>query len=147
MSPREQLRRRGVRLWLEDGELRYEPPAGGMTLDLLAELREHRAVLVEELEQDPGGTAEPSKPPRWRTYSDDVKQWPSAVRRVWRATAARYQHTRDMEGKEAEYSAWLDIMRGRVPLPVVEVAQRADGSWPGWAERLPARVVWKVRPC
>jgi pyochelin synthetase len=47
----------GVRLWVEDGRLRYRAPKGVMTPQRLAELREHRDALIVELRAAEAPTA------------------------------------------------------------------------------------------
>lgn len=50
MSPRElfqELRRRGVDLYLVEDKLRYSAPLGAITPDLLLQIAKHRVALVE----------------------------------------------------------------------------------------------------
>jgi len=45
------LRERQIKLWLEDGRLRYTAPQGSMTDELLEMLRSHKAEIIEFLDQ------------------------------------------------------------------------------------------------
>ena len=52
MSPVEllsRMRSHDIRLWAEEGELRYSAPKGAITHDLLAEIRAHKEELLEQL--------------------------------------------------------------------------------------------------
>ena len=52
MSPVElmsRLRSHDIRLWAEEGQLRYSAPKGAMTRDLLAEIKTHKEELLEQL--------------------------------------------------------------------------------------------------
>ncbi len=49
MSAVAELAPLGVRLWAEDGRLRYDAPAGVMTAARLATLCEHKAAILAEL--------------------------------------------------------------------------------------------------
>jgi amino acid adenylation domain-containing protein len=49
------LHKRDIRLWVEDGRLRYDAPAGSLTPDLLALLKQKKAdliALLQEIRQD-----------------------------------------------------------------------------------------------
>ena len=45
------LRRRGVRLWSQNGELRYQAPKGAVGLGELANLKAHKSEILQMLEQ------------------------------------------------------------------------------------------------
>jgi pyochelin synthetase len=45
-----ELERDGFEIWLEEGRLRYRGPQGALTDERLAQLRKHRAELIEELQ-------------------------------------------------------------------------------------------------
>lgn len=47
------LRQKGVKLWVDNGELRYQARKGSLRADELAELRGMRADLIAELSQSP----------------------------------------------------------------------------------------------
>ena len=55
------LGRRGVRLWLEDGVVRYRAPAGSLTYADLDHLRSHRAEIVSLL-RGPANACVPAAP-------------------------------------------------------------------------------------
>jgi pyochelin synthetase len=48
-----ELEGQGVRIWAEDGSLRYRAPKGVMTQDRLEELREHKEALLEQVSNGP----------------------------------------------------------------------------------------------
>lgn len=45
------LAARGIQLWVQDGKLQYQAPKDAVTPQLLAELKEHKAALLDLLEQ------------------------------------------------------------------------------------------------
>ena len=55
----EELTRLGVRLWAEGDRLRYDAPAGVMTAERVAAVRENKLLLLAEL------TAPPAPRPWW----------------------------------------------------------------------------------
>ena len=54
------LRHKGVKLWFDNGELRYQARKGSLSADELAELRRMRAEIIAELSQS--ANPEPSNP-------------------------------------------------------------------------------------
>ena len=52
-----ELRRRGIRVWAEDGRLRYEAPAGALDEPLRAAVKERRADLLERLAEGEAAVA------------------------------------------------------------------------------------------
>ncbi|MBP2231644.1 amino acid adenylation domain-containing protein [Azospirillum agricola] len=53
----DELERHNIRLWLEDGQLRFKAPAGAMTADRKARVRAHRQALIDRLAADDGPAA------------------------------------------------------------------------------------------
>jgi hypothetical protein len=49
----EDLRRQGVRVWVEDGELRYRGPKKALTPEALAGLKAHKAEILDLLQPEP----------------------------------------------------------------------------------------------
>jgi pyochelin synthetase len=45
----ERCRKAGIRLWAEDGALRYDAPKGAMTPELATNLKAHKPALVKAL--------------------------------------------------------------------------------------------------
>jgi hypothetical protein len=61
----ESVRRKGVRLWLEDGELRYEAPKNALTPEDIERLRASRNRIIAVLQKSAGlETTEPGLDPR-----------------------------------------------------------------------------------
>jgi amino acid adenylation domain-containing protein len=58
------LRDRGIRLWSEDGQLRYSAPPGGMDEDIRARVRAQRDALIAWLAQGQAPAAAPRALPR-----------------------------------------------------------------------------------
>jgi pyochelin synthetase len=52
-----ELEGQGVRIWAEDGSLRYRAPKGVMTQDRLEALREHKEALLEQVSNGSGAAA------------------------------------------------------------------------------------------
>lgn len=71
----------------------------------------------------------------------EVDRWPSQVGAVWEAVV-REGLRRCLDELEAQWAAYAQIMRGKVPLPRLTVHQLPEGGFPGWAERLPAEITW-----
>lgn len=74
-------------------------------------------------------------------FLGEVDLWPSKIWSVWQAVVREGQRRR-LQKREAQWTAYDQIMRGKVPLPRLTVHQLPGGGFPGWAERLPARVTW-----
>jgi amino acid adenylation domain-containing protein len=55
----EEIRRRGVKLWLEGDRLRYQGPRGVLTDDVLGRLRTDKAGILERLRHGDGEAIEP----------------------------------------------------------------------------------------
>jgi hypothetical protein len=56
----ESVRNKGVRLWLQGGQLRYHAPKGALTAAQMDKLRESRSKIVTLLERDPNRAGEDS---------------------------------------------------------------------------------------
>ena len=55
----QEARRCGIRLWIEAGRLRYEAPKGADIEPILVQLREHKAQLLQRLQDPDAVTAHP----------------------------------------------------------------------------------------
>ncbi|MGW0881236.1 MupA/Atu3671 family FMN-dependent luciferase-like monooxygenase [Streptomyces sp. NPDC002671] len=58
-----ELRARDIRLWEEDGRLRFSAPAGALDDALRSRVREHRDALITLLKEARGGRAKATRPP------------------------------------------------------------------------------------
>src|SRR5262245_33099239 len=59
--------RKGIRLWSENGQLRYKAPKGSLTREEIDELRPHRNQILSLLESAAGAeNAEPKPDPQSR---------------------------------------------------------------------------------
>ena len=75
------------------------------------------------------------------SFMREVDRWPSRIWSVWEAGVQEGMGRRLGE-QEAQWTAYARIMRGKVRLPRLTVHQLPGGGFPGWAERLPARITW-----
>ena len=55
----QQLDQQNIRLWLEDGQLRFSAPKGGMSDTLLNQLRQHKSAIIEFLSSNQKLEGEP----------------------------------------------------------------------------------------
>ena len=60
------LRQIGVRLWLDDGALRYEAPKGRLSAEAIAEMRGRKAEIVDFLSEIGEGSDVAAPTPRPR---------------------------------------------------------------------------------
>lgn len=78
-----QLKERGIRLWVENGDLKYQAPQGAMTTEILAQLKTHKGVLISLLEKistpaarsrepAPGENSEALNPALLNVVAEDV---------------------------------------------------------------------------
>jgi len=78
-----ELRERGVRLWLDDGQLRFEAPKGALSGTLLAEVRERKVEVVEFLQQRGRAAAPTQVPPVSRRHGLTTAPLSYAQQRLW----------------------------------------------------------------
>jgi hypothetical protein len=57
-----ELSREGVKVWAEDGQLRYHGPKKVLTPAVLTRLKEHKAEILEQLRPAPAATKAPEAP-------------------------------------------------------------------------------------
>ena len=81
-------------------------------------------------------------PAAGRVLPRDVDCWPSQLWSIWDAQVRAIMQRRSMPAGEAQWAAYAQILRGRVPLPPLTVHQLPGGGFPRWAERLPAEITW-----
>ena len=76
------LRKRGIRLWLQNDRLRYEAPEGALDDHLLDRLKSNKNQLVAFLKEAQNATATPS-PPIEPIPRDTLLALSSAQKRLW----------------------------------------------------------------
>ena len=77
-----QLRQHGVELWAEDGKLRYSAPKGIINPDVLAELRERKAEIIDLLAAEKNTSAAGS-PTIESVPRDNLLALSFAQQRIW----------------------------------------------------------------
>lgn len=80
-----------------------------------------------------------------RGYLTEVNAWPAVVWSVWDQHAAELVRDFQLGRSEAELMAYVQLLRGKVPLPALTVHPLPDGRYPRWARRLPATITWVSR--
>lgn len=89
----DELRRRNVELTIDGDRLRYRAPAGALTQELLAQLRSHRAAVLERLRD--AETFEPWALQEWRRVT--IPDW----RRILQESIAQG------DAKREAYARWM----------------------------------------
>jgi len=107
----EDLEERGIRLWKEDGELRFSAPKGAMTQQLKDTLRLQRDQILRTLRE--GSPASPSRIPR--TTEAGHYALSNAQQRLWILS--------QIEGATTAYNIPLHLrLEGELDAPCLEAA-------------------------
>jgi hypothetical protein len=74
-----ELRRRGVRVWVEEGRLELDAPEGALHVLILDQLRRVKAELLELVESEPSGPPQPLRGLQFHTSGTLAGLWTRTI--------------------------------------------------------------------
>ncbi len=75
----DELRRRGVRVWVEDGRLELDAPPGALHVLILDQMRAEKSELLELLESEPAGPPQPLRGLQFHTSGPLAALWTRTI--------------------------------------------------------------------
>jgi len=107
------LQGQGIKLWTEDGELRFSAPKGAMTANLRTALRQRREEIIDALKSERGPHAGPTPIPQVPEATDYALS--NAQQRIWILA--------QMEGASTAYNVPLHLeLEGDLQTSLLEQA-------------------------